>query len=149
VGCLLGPKTTIKPKLTKAQINETVNKTGKSIKNHPLRKEYEDAVSGLKDMELDLKRQGLSEESIAKKLHQARRDLGVKYKNLTPKELKEYIYKVNESRYGDKLGPTFDYLKNVKKKSYAEIIQSAQRPNPDIDKLLGGFKKWLLTKNGY
>ncbi len=100
-------------------------------------------------MELELQHQGLSEESIAKKLHQARRDLGVKYKNLTPKELKEYIYEVNESRYGDKLGPTFDYLKNVKKKSYAKIIQSAQRPNPDIDKLVGGFKKWLLTKNGY
>ncbi|MCP3872105.1 MAG: cell wall-binding protein [Desulfobacteraceae bacterium] len=99
-------------------------------------------------MEIELKRKGLGEEAIAKQLHQARRDLGVRYKNLTPKELKEYIYEVNEGRCGDKLGPTFDYLRNVKKKSYAEIIESAQRPNPDVDKLLGGFKKWLLTKNG-
>jgi hypothetical protein len=30
-----------------------------------------------------------------------------------------------------------------KGKTYTDIIQSASRPNPDVDKLLGGFGDWL------
>lgn len=131
------------------QIDDLVNDIGGSIKNNPLRQEYENAVANLKGMEINLRNQGLSEESIAKTLYQARRDLGVQYKDLTPTELREYIYKVNLGRYGDKLGPSFDNLVEKYTGNYTKIIESSQRPNPNVDNLLGGFKEWLLKKNGY
>jgi len=45
----------------------------------------------------------------------------VKYKNLTPDDLREYIYEA--------------------------IIKSSQRPNGNVDKLLKNFKEWLIKKN--
>ncbi len=92
--------------------------------------------------------QGLSEESIARELSQARRDLGVKYKELTPPELREYIYEVNTGRYKDPLGPKFEDLVKRYDGDYTKIIEAAQRPNPNVDNLLGGFKEWLIKKNG-
>ena len=121
---------------------------GTSIKNNPLRQEYESAVSGLSDLANKLNTDGLTDEAIARQLHQARRDLGVKYKDLLPQLMKEYIYDVNIGRYGDKLGPTIDYLINTKGKTWAEVIDSATRLNPNVDSLLGGFETWLRTQNG-
>lgn len=80
---------------------------------------------------------------MAKILNQARRDLGIKYKNMTPQPLRDYIYEINMKRYnGDKLGPTYDALKKAGK-SDMDIINSASRPNINIDKLLSGFEEWL------
>jgi len=50
----------------------------------------------------------MAEEQVARTLNQARRDLGIKYKNATPQPLRNYIYEVNMERYTDKLGPTYD-----------------------------------------
>ncbi|MEL7636062.1 MULTISPECIES: hemagglutinin repeat-containing protein [Sporomusa] len=130
------------------QIDNLVNNIGGSIKANPLRQEYENAVTGLKNTEMQLRNQGLSEETIARELSQARRDLGVKYKELTPLELREYIYEVNIGRYKDPLGPKFEDLVKRYDGDYSKIIEAAQRPNPDVDSLLGGFKEWLLKKNG-
>jgi len=52
------------------------------------------------------------------------------------------IYEVNKIRYNDPLGPTVDYLVN-NGRTYTDIIQSAARPNPDVDTLLGKFGEWL------
>ena len=46
-------------------------------------------------------------------------------------------------RYGDILGPTYDWLVNTKGATNIEIIDSSSRPNLDIDKLLSGFEEWL------
>jgi hypothetical protein len=51
---------------------------------------------------------------------------GVKYKDLTPEQLREAIYARNRVKYGDPLGPTIDYLRN-KGKSWEDIIESAAR----------------------
>ena len=86
---------------------------------------------------------GMPEEEVARTLNQARRDLGVKYKDMTPQPLRDYIYEVNMNRYdGDKLGPTYEYFKK-KGKSDRAIIDSASKPNSDIDKLLAEFEEWL------
>ena len=69
---------------------------------------------------------GNSAEEIARALHAQRRALGVQYKNLTPDEPLQQIYERNLAKYGDKLGPTIDYLRN-KGKSWEEIIESACR----------------------
>ncbi|WP_407324094.1 hypothetical protein R5O24_03875 [Tenacibaculum maritimum] len=73
---------------------------------------------------------GLSKETVAKALHQTRRNLGELYKDVTPDDLRGYIYKFNEKRYGDKLGPTFESLRK-KGKTYDQIIDSASRPLGD------------------
>lgn len=86
---------------------------------------------------------GMSEEQVARTLNQARRDLGIKYKNASPQPLRDYIYEVNMRRYGDKLGPTYDYLIKVKRKSNMDIIKSSSTPNSNIDNLLLGFEEWL------
>jgi len=69
---------------------------------------------------------GKSSEEIAKVLHSLRRELGVKYKSLTPDNLLNQIYQRNIEKYGDKLGPTIDYLRQ-QGKSWDDIINSATR----------------------
>lgn len=96
----------------------------------------------MKDYGEKLLSQGMSAEEVASKLNQARRDLGVKYKNATPQPLRDYIYEVNMGRYGDKLGPTYEYLIG-RGKSAEDIINSSSRPNANIDQLLSGFEDWL------
>jgi len=56
-----------------------------------------------------------------------RRDLGIKYKHLTPPDLLATIYRRNLIKYGDQLGPTIDYLRR-QGKSWEDIIESASRP---------------------
>ena len=119
------------------------NLQGDGFKNNPLRQAYESEVAGLKAYGDELLASGMSEEQVARTLNQARRDLGIKYKNATPQPLRDYIYEVNMGRYGDKLGPTYDYMIKVKRKSNMEIINSSSRPNVNIDKLLSGFEEWL------
>jgi len=69
----------------------------------------------------------MNEEAIARTLHAARRSLGVEYKNLTDPTLLERIYERNLQRYGDKLGPTIEWLRN-RGKTWKQINESASRP---------------------
>jgi hypothetical protein len=132
-----------KPKYTDAEIDDILrNIRGKGFKNNPLRVEYETKVMGLKQVGDDLLKAGYSEEVVARMLYQMRRDLGIKYKDMTPQPLRDYIYEFNINRYGDPLGPTFEYLMK-KGKSFREIIDSASSPNKKIDELLSGFEDWL------
>jgi hypothetical protein len=91
-----------------------------------LRQQYVNAVNGLSKSATEMRAAGKSAEEIARALHAQRRALGVQYKNLTPNELLQQIYERNLAKYGDKLGPTIDYLRN-KGKSWEEIIESACR----------------------
>ena len=84
--------------------NIIYNLKGDGFKNNPLRQAYENEVAGLKAYGGELLTSGMSEEQVARTLNQARRDLGIKYKNATPQPLRDYIYEVNMRRYGDKLG---------------------------------------------
>ena len=61
-------------------------------------------------------------------MSQARRDIGIQYKDLTPSDLREKIYARNLQKYGDEYGPTFDYLRG-KGKSWEDIIKSSSRPD--------------------
>lgn len=81
-------------------------------------------------------------------MNQARRDLGIQYKDATPQPLREYIYHVNRERYnGDPLGPTYQDLIDAKKTDLY-IIESSSRPNSDIDKLFEKFYFWMEKHYG-
>jgi uncharacterized Zn-binding protein involved in type VI secretion len=124
-------------------ISGITSKMGEDFKNSPLRAEYEGRVAGLSDYETTLREQDLSDRDVAQAMHQARRDLGVEYKDATPDPLRDYIYDVNTERYGDPLGPSFEDLEEKYNGDYDKIISAAKRPNPDVNKLLGGFSDWL------
>ena len=123
--------------LTKKQIDDLVDSIGTSIKEHPLRQTYEAEVKNLKNLEVQLREQGLGDKDIAMKLNQSRRDLGVQFKDLTPSELKKYIYELNIGRYKDELGRTFDYLmrKNIREKSCRLKIRLKQLLNQPKDQI--------------
>jgi hypothetical protein len=101
-----------------------------------LRKAYVGEVMALSDIEKGMRLGGLNSETIARALHQTRRDIGVKYKELTSPEVLEQIYKRNVDKYGDKLGPTIDYLR-ASGKSWEDIIDSAKRTSAEFNKMAG------------
>jgi hypothetical protein len=131
--------------------NKIAGQIGDDIKNHPLRQAYEAEVAGLKEEADAMAKAGASDESIARAMWQRRRDIGVKYKNVTPEPLRDYIYEVNTGRYNDPLGPSFDSLvKSAEKKMldpYQTIIDSSSRPNSDVNALLSKFEDWLAKKD--
>lgn len=64
----------------------------------------------------------------------------MKYKDATPPDLRSYIYRMNLADNGDELGPTMDYLRNIKNKSWDDIIESASRPGGRFN------REYLLDK---
>lgn len=130
------------------------DKIGSDIKSHPLRQAYESEVGGLKQKADDMLTNGTPKSEVAHEMWQARRDIGVKYKDLTPDPLRDYIYEVNQGRYGDPLGPKFDDLvsKQLEQgksldEAYEKIISSSSTPNSDVNALLSKFETWLQGKD--
>jgi len=129
--------------------DDIVNKVGTDIKENPLRVEYENKVTGLSEKLNDMlqRNNGVVTESDAKTLFEARRSLGVEYKNLTPDPLRDYIYTVNVERYGDPLGLTWEAALKKYDSDYKRLAEAAIRPNPDVNKLLSGFNEWLIQQD--
>jgi len=124
-----------------------MKKMGTSFKENPLRIEYETKINKLAELANTLKEQGKSQKEIARTLSQMRRELGVEYKDASPPILRDYIYEINKARYnGDPLGPDFKWLMKRYDGDYSKIIEASSRPNPNIDRLLGGFREWLVGK---
>jgi len=136
---------------TREKAGKITEKIGHDIKNHPLRQAYEAEVAGLKEEAQTLAKAGASEEDIARKMWERRREIGVKYKNITPEPLRDFIYEVNKGRYKDPLGPSFESLvKSAEKKMvdpYQMIIESSSRPNGDVNGLLAKFEDSLNQKD--
>ena len=93
-----------------------------------LRQEYEDKVRNLKTVGERMLAQGMSEEQVARALSAERRALGMQYKEMTPPELLKEITERNIRTYNDPLGPTVEYDRTVRGKSWAQIIDSASKP---------------------
>ncbi|WP_395702214.1 peptidoglycan-binding protein [Aquabacterium sp.] len=92
----------------------------------PLRQAYVDEVARLRSKGQAMLDAGQSPEEVARALHAERRAIGEKYKSLTPPEKLAEIYQRNLDRYGDKLGPTVDWLRE-QGKTWEQIIESAGR----------------------
>lgn len=92
-----------------------INELFQALERHGIRDEYNALVSGLADKRLALIAEGKSKLEIAQTLNQMRRDLTIKYKHITPKDLMEWIFKRNDIVYvktgkGDLWGATWDGL---------------------------------------
>lgn len=138
-------------------VEDIVAWIGTGVKNHPLRQAYERAVPDRIGPIAAQATNDLSDaalERLAQQANQMRRSIGEEFKDATPSPLIDYIWERNTLAYDDQLGPTFDWLmrRNTVNRgmsprdSYLAIIESSQRPNPDIDGVLDGFATWLSQK---
>ena len=116
--------TIVLPNELKATLLEEVTISAKGIP--ALRLAYVQEVEGLSSIVSKMRVSGSSSEEIARSLHGLRRELGVKYKSLTPDNVLQEIYQRNITKYGDKLGSTIDYLRE-KGQTWDDIINSAIR----------------------
>jgi RHS repeat-associated core domain len=91
-----------------------------------LRSRYIEEVGSLELYGKRMLSAGHTEEEVARGLHGLRRSIGEKYKAITPPEMLEKIYQRNIEKYGDKLGPSIDYLRK-QGKSWKDIIESSAR----------------------
>ncbi|CBN53843.1 MULTISPECIES: hypothetical protein [Kamptonema] len=106
-----------------------------------LRAAYVEEVKALTSIVTELRAVGRTDEEIAIEVYRLRREIGVKYKDLTPLPQREVIYRRNLELYGNELGPTFEYLRNIQNKTWEEIIESATRTNPQYNRRFGVEKE--------
>jgi hypothetical protein len=111
---------------------EVVSSAKAGIRNYSellqLRQGYEAEVKGLQTFASELQSAGKTTEEIAKEMTTARRIIGMRYKDASPSNIREAIFARNLDKYQDPLGPTYDYLRNVKGYSDEQIIQSSMKP---------------------
>jgi hypothetical protein len=81
--------------------------------------------------------QGKETEEIAVSLYHLRIEIRAKYQLVTPTKEREEIYQRNISLYGDRLGPTLEYLRTVKGYSFEKIIEKAMIPDSVTNKKYG------------
>jgi hypothetical protein len=74
-----------------------------------------------------MRRDGLTQEAIAREMHAARRQLCQAFKEQTPKPQRSRIFERTRAVYGDPLGPSMEFLR-LRGKSWEHIIESASRP---------------------
>lgn len=77
-----------------------------------------------------------------RRLQGLRRACGKRFKEASPPLVREYVYYTTTRKYGDPLGPDYDALR--RRKTDAEIIESASRPIRDLDDRLNeaDFRVW-------
>ncbi|MEG3909633.1 hypothetical protein QT979_17385 [Microcoleus sp. w2-18bC1] len=110
---------------------------------HKIRANYAQEVKGIaefiKQHMADRTEEEITEEEmekVARQAHSLRREIGIKYKDLTPEPSRDRIYARNLKKYGDSLGPTIEYLRAIGK-TWLQILESASRPNlGDINDIL-------------
>lgn len=113
------------------------------LKIHKIRANYAQEVKEIanlvKQFMADRMEEEITEEEIenvARQAHSLRREIGIKYKDITPEPSRDRIYARNLKKYGDSLGPTIEYLRAIGK-TWLQIIESASRPNlGDINDIL-------------
>lgn len=103
-----------------------------------VRVQYMQRVRALSKLADQMRKNGKSSEEIAKALNKKRRAIGRLFKNVTDPKTRENAFARNMEKYGDKWGPTWQYLRS-QNKSWEEIIESATRPNSSMQELIKIF----------
>jgi hypothetical protein len=113
---------------TAAAINELSDGDDDEVRAlDTLRQAYEGEVRQIGTEAEQRLQEGQSPESVARWAYQARRDIGIAYKDLTPPDIREAIYARNIEKYGDPLGPSIEWLL-AQGKTWMDITESAARP---------------------
>jgi hypothetical protein len=91
-----------------------------------VRQGYVAAISDLSAAGSSLRAAGAGSEELAVAMHAERRAIGEEFKALTSTDRLGEIYQRNLIKYGDKLGPSIDWLRG-QGKTWGQIIESAGR----------------------
>ncbi|MFB2974506.1 hypothetical protein ACE1CD_36730 [Aerosakkonema sp. BLCC-F183] len=86
---------------------------------------------------------GENSEKIARYAHQLRTEIKIKYRVVTPLQQQREISAYTLASYQDELGPSIEYLRNVKNKTWEEIIESASRSNREMNHRLRVDNYWF------
>jgi len=99
-----------------------------------MRQDYEAAVRALRDRVDELRSEGRQAEAVARTVHAERRALAARFKEATAEPLRSTLYQHTAHVYGDRLGPTIEFLR-ARGKSWEEIADAATRPGslPSIE----------------
>ena len=93
---------------------------------------YEDEVQAIPGRADDIiLNEGYSEHDAADWASEERRKIGIKYKDLTPPDMREEIYERNREKYGDPYGPPNAEYWRDQGLSNREIVEKAGRPGGD------------------
>lgn len=92
-----------------------------------VRAEYTLRVQALAGRVEQMRAAGKGAEEIARTVHAERRALGVVYKEMTDPVGRAIVYARNLKKYGDKLGPTIEWLRTTGGKTWDDIIEGASR----------------------
>lgn len=101
-----------------------------------IRMGYHGLLEGMRATEAGMRRDGASDEQIARRLVDLRNEAKrITRAGMSP-EAVERLEERNRQKYGNPLGPTADQL-YVKYGSWSEVIASARRTSPAVDSELG------------
>jgi len=92
-----------------------------------MRRDYEAAVRALRERREGLYSAGVCAEVVARTVHAERRVIATRFKEMTPEPLRSALYERTLRVYGDRLGPSIDYLR-AKGKSWEDIAEGATTP---------------------
>lgn len=105
-----------------------------------IRNGYSREVNEIKILGDRMLSRGISPKKVAKIMHEKRRDIGKKYKDFTPDELKPFIFGRNIKEYNDALGPSFKTLVerglrkgHTRDTIWMRIIETSTMPNTSIN----------------
>lgn len=102
-----------------------------------IRTGYRNEMRGISETAQRMLGEGQSEEIVARHVHAMRREIGIKYKELTPLDVRQHIYDRNILDNSDVLGPSIEELRAGRPgrppKTWREIIHSSSRSNKKID----------------
>jgi len=94
-----------------------------------MRHDYEAAVRALRGRVEELRLEGNDPETVARHVHAERRALAARFKEATPEPFRTALYQRTLCVYGDRLGPTIQFLR-AQGKSWEDIAEAATRPGP-------------------
>ncbi len=96
-----------------------------------LRQEYEQRVGLLAQLAAELLAAEVPMETVARRVHAARRDLTQEYKERTPEPLRGRIRARTLVVYGDEIGPTVEFLREGGA-DWIDIVRAAGRTGPGL-----------------
>jgi hypothetical protein len=113
-----------------------------------IRNEYNSDMAKITNTISEMKAAGKTSEEIATVAHGMRRESGIKGKELTPEEIRNFIFDRNIERYGDPLGPTLE--KSVESaiskglvgdEIWERVIETSVKPNQELNDFIKSLEE--------
>lgn len=122
--------------LGKAAWKEAMKQPPKNANLAEIRQGYTKEVANIKNVAAEQRAHGWKKSDVATDSCQLRRQIGLKYKNMTPEAERMGVYKRNWDKYGDPLGQTPKTMR-ARGEKWNEITEASTRTNRSVNMNLG------------